>query len=437
MTDTIFEPLAQSSWGWTLARSLAHLLWQGALLAALLALTLRFTPSRRSRLRYGLALAVLAAFPLLLTLDLALILRLGAGVGAAPGSLHAALGQLSTPFAPVSSPLRLDVAWAGLGVTLYALGAALLASRLLGQIFYLRRLQRTAVPVDEALCARLHRLARLVGTRVPRLAFSSRVDTAMVMGWRAPLVLLPARVGLHLTPRQLDSVLLHELVHIKTHDCAANAFQLLVETLLFYHPALWWVSGVVRQEREYRCDDLAARACGDRHGYVEALLALEKARSRPTAVVALAGTSGDFAARIRRLFGYPVARADAARLSLRCLVALTLGVSAGFAQPPAQPPSAQSVLQPEPRTTERMAEGRGGNVPKRAARPFGEPTSTGCAALGGRWFHIKMPMFGVEPQPPISDPDMSVPLETPDVTFPVKTPGATFRGRCMIERPAE
>lgn len=112
----------------------------------------------------------------------------------------------------------------------------------------------------------------------------------MVMGWRTPLILLPANVKSHLTPKQLDGVLLHELAHVKTHDYAVNFLQLLAETFFFYHPALWWVFGVVRQEREYRCDDLAAQACGDRRDYAEALLALEKARSRPTAAVALAGT---------------------------------------------------------------------------------------------------------------------------------------------------
>lgn len=245
------------------------------------------------------------------------------------------------------------------------------------------------------------------------------------MGWRAPLVLLPARVGSHLTPGQLDSVLLHELAHIKAHDCAANAFQLLVEMLLFYHPALWWVSGVVRQEREYRC--------GDRYGYAEALLALEKTHSRRAVAVALAGTNGDFAARIRRLFGYPVARADAARLSLRCLVVLTLGVGAGFAQPLARPSSVHNVSQDEPRSTEGTVREWAQDIVERAARPRGEPTPAGCAALGGRWFHIEMPVL----KPPVSDPGMSVPLKTPDVSFAVKTPDATFRGRCLIERPAE
>lgn len=415
-----FESFTQSLWVETFARSLAHSLWQGAVLAAVLALVLRFVSNHRSRLRYGLALLSLAGFVLLPTLNIAVMSASSLDTVAVTEQLarvHKESGAQFNPF--MSLAVNLGIPWEALGAALYALGVVLLAGRLMVQFLYLRRLRQTATPVDETLRAHLRRLTGPTGTaRAPQLAFSNRIDTAMVMGWRAPLILLPANVRGQLTPKQLDGVLLHELAHVKTHDYAVNFLQLLAETLLYYHPALWWVSGVVRQEREYRCDDLAARVCGDHRDYAEALLALEKARARPTSAMALAGTSGDFAARIQRLFGRPVPRSNAFRLALRLGFALTLGVGAGFAQP--RKPAAD---QTEPS--------------KMAERPLGEPTPAECATLKGKWFHIKIAGLMVEAEPPTIDPGIAVPSETPDVKFHVETPSAEFRGRCMIEQPSE
>ena len=79
----------------------------------------------------------------------------------------------------------------------------------------------------------------------------------MVVGWLRPVILLPASALTGLAPSQLEAVIAHELAHIRRHDYLVNLFQTTVETLLFYHPASWWISRQIRAEREHCCDDVA------------------------------------------------------------------------------------------------------------------------------------------------------------------------------------
>ena len=70
----------------------------------------------------------------------------------------------------------------------------------------------------------------------------------------------------------------HELAHVRRRDLWVNLFQRLTETLLFYHPAVWWLSRRIRVERELCCDDLATQFCGSPVALAEGLAAIEAAR---------------------------------------------------------------------------------------------------------------------------------------------------------------
>ncbi len=106
--------------------------------------------------------------------------------------------------------------------------------------------------------------------RVVRVFESSAVAVPVMVGWIKPVVLLPAAALSGLTPTQVEALIAHELAHVRRHDYIVNLLQSVVETLLFYHPAVWWVSARVRAEREHCCDDLAVGVC-DRLVYVTAL----------------------------------------------------------------------------------------------------------------------------------------------------------------------
>jgi hypothetical protein len=127
-----------------------------------------------------------------------------------------------------------------------------------------------------------------------------RVPT--VVGYLRPVILLPASVVTGLAPAYLDAVLTHELAHVRRHDYLVNVLQSLVETLLFYHPAVWWCSRQIRIEREHCCDDMVVEAGGNRLAYASALAQLEELRGLQP-MLSLNASGGRLVDRIRRLLG--------------------------------------------------------------------------------------------------------------------------------------
>jgi TonB family protein len=159
------------------------------------------------------------------------------------------------------------------------------------------------VPPVEWL-SKLEALRRRMGLKVPvRLGLSNQVDSLVVLGWLKPVILVPAAALLALTPQALEALLVHELEHVRRRDFMANVLQTFTEALLFYHPAVWWLSRRIRQEREHCCDDAAVRVCGDPILYASALVRLEELRTEPFLIpdLAPAASGGRLMFRIQRL----------------------------------------------------------------------------------------------------------------------------------------
>ena len=208
-----------------------------------------------------------------------------------------------TTWQQIEARLRPHLAWLVSG---WLAGVCLLSLRpLIGwhATWRLRRVGLSEVPDD--VLVTLHRLAERLGLRRATKIFqSSLVRIPCVVGAFKPVILLPASVFVGLSPEQLEALLAHELAHIRRHDFAVNVVQTLAETLLFYHPAIWWLSRRIRQEREHCCDDLAISVCGDVAGYARMLVSVEGLRARvPQASVAASG--GSLVERIRRLLPSP------------------------------------------------------------------------------------------------------------------------------------
>ena len=233
---------------------------------------------------------------------------------------------------------------------LWLAGVTVLTLRLFGGWIWMQRMRthdlRPAAPSWEQTLARLAR--QLHVTRAVALAESTRVDVPTVIGWLTPVVLLPVSAIAALSPAQLEAILAHELAHIRRHDYLVNLLQTLVETLLFYHPAVWWVSGRIRVEREHCCDDLAVTLCGDPVAYVNALADLESLRStaapfRRADRIAMAATGGSLLHRVRRLLGAPESHSVRAPIGLAASAAallvagITVGASGARTQPAEQP----------------------------------------------------------------------------------------------------
>ena len=134
------------------------------------------------------------------------------------------------------------------------------------------------------------------------------MDVPVVIGYLRPVILVPVGLLAGMPAGQLEAVLMHELAHIRRRDYLANTLQTVVESFSFYHPATWWMSGVIRAEREKCCDDLVVDASGNAHEYAAALAALEQTRWTANEAV-LAATGGNLMKRIHRLLYRPKASA--------------------------------------------------------------------------------------------------------------------------------
>ncbi len=292
--------------GW----ALVHFLWQGALVAAGLAAGLALMKDRSASARYALGVAALAVLAILPVVTAFRAYEAASPVESAPSPAlprSAGEGAPAPAVGEVSISLRETVRpWMPSLLSVWLVGVALLSVWHLGGWIQVRRMTRRATrPVDEGWELALIRLRRRLGIEhAVMLLESASVPVPAVIGWLRPVILVPASAFAGLTPQQLEAILAHELAHVRRHDYLINLLQTAVETLLFYHPAVWWVSSQVRQERESCCDDLAVSVCGDRLGYARALAALEGLRT-PSPRLAMGADGGSLLRRIQRLAGVP------------------------------------------------------------------------------------------------------------------------------------
>jgi beta-lactamase regulating signal transducer with metallopeptidase domain len=286
--------------GWTLV----HFLWQGALIAILLLGALAILRDASANVRYttscsAMLLMVLSAVTTFVVLALrANEPHMPAGAGLAVPLAHWVAPRDGTSIAtlPTSINYLPMVVWAWFG------GVVALSVRSLGGWAVAERLaSRHTWPAEAVWDQKFAALAaRLSISKPVKLAMSALVRVPSVVGWVRPIVLLPAAMLAGLTTEQIEAILAHELAHVRRCDYLVNLLQTAAETLLFYHPALWWISGRIRIERENCCDDLAVEICGSTVTYVQALTELEQMR-QPTLSLALAATGGSLLDRVQRL----------------------------------------------------------------------------------------------------------------------------------------
>ena len=202
-----------------------------------------------------------------------------------------------------------STSWLPWVVLVWLLGVAMLSLWNVGGWMSVLRLKtKGTCAVDLRIQEAAVRIARQLSLRRPiRLLGSTLVDSPLVIGALKPLILLPASLLCQLPPDQLESLLAHELAHILRQDYLVNLLQCAIETLLFYHPAVWWISGQTRVQREYCCDDIAVSLSSDRTVYVKALAAVAGAKAN---LLAPAATGGQLLPRLQRLLGAPTPRAS-------------------------------------------------------------------------------------------------------------------------------
>ena len=299
LENLVHMPLARAL-GWTLFYSL----WEGAVLALVLLAALFLTRSPRAR--YVCAclamLATLAAFGITLC-----VLTYEEG-GRHAVAIHPLSGAsvLADQFTPaLARSFHMGDALASLA-PFWIIGVILFYLRSIASWVSAQRLKRRGVcRAPDPWPRRLETLCRTLRVSRPvTLLETCLSEIPVVVGHLRPVILAPVGMLSGMSDAQMEAILLHELAHIVRCDYLVNLLQTLVEGFLFYHPAVWWISGIVRAERENCCDDLVVSAGGDAREYAAALSILEHTRCAAHES-ALAAAGGNLVKRIRRLL-YPL-----------------------------------------------------------------------------------------------------------------------------------
>lgn len=298
-----------------MALTLLHFLWQGVALAALGYAGMAFCRGAASRYAMGLAMLVMmAAAPALTYLTLR---GLENGIGTATGnslkanskeaaSVVTVAAAAPAKFLAKAAPAPVVEAVPGyflLLVEIWFAGVMVFSLRSVGGVLMVERMRRRESKfVNERLRGVCLALQEKMGLqRLVKFYECSQLDAPAVVGWLRPVVMLPVSALTGLSEAQLASVIAHELAHIKRFDPLVNLFQIGVETLLFYHPGVWWLNKRIREERENCCDDMAVEVCGNPLTFAHALARMAESRISPRLL--MAANSRPLAARVARLLG--------------------------------------------------------------------------------------------------------------------------------------
>ncbi len=396
----MIDALSRHAFWAELGLTLAHFLWQGAAIAMVLWVGLWLMRRRSAAGRHavcGVAMLLMAACPAatlwyvrshpLPLLQVAREQR--SSTLAAPaedGAVSATVddvAELDAPTIEAESPAptpsfdgeglseRAEGRWLvtalSVGAAVWAVGVAVLALRLMAGWVGLRRLRgRRTEPLPPSIEPLVDRLLRAMGLGRSVHVFATRsADEPLAFGLLRPVVLMPVAMLADCPPEVLEAMIAHELAHVRRHDLWINLLQRVIEVLLFYHPAVRWVSGRMRAERELCCDDLAVRTTGSRARYAEALARLSQRRVSPAAPSLAAGLLGrklTMIARIRRVLQIPSSQQQtrfwlAGPLSLALagslvLVARIHTVAAGPAETAPPPVVSEQVAPPSAETSD-------------------------------------------------------------------------------------
>jgi len=285
-----------------LGTALLHFVWQGVLVSVCYALLRTLYTGIAARYRLGLAALVALALCPVATLIYVWPAADAVDGGGAASALGASVLAVADR-AAAHWQLHEALPWLVAG---WLCGVVALACRSLWHWRRLLRLVREASLPPAEWCERLVRLCRQFGLRRPvRLLCSARAVTPMLIGWIKPVVLLPASMLSGFTPQQVELIIAHELGHVCRWDYLANLFQVVLETVLFYHPVVHWISRDVRNARESCCDDLVlSLAKGNALTYARTLADLEELRHEEAVMAPALGASGGvLLARIRHIVG--------------------------------------------------------------------------------------------------------------------------------------
>ena len=284
-------------------------LWQGLLILFLVKIGFRTNLAWRADTRYRLAFGGLLA-----------ILMAFAGTFGwyyEPLAIHTTvIIEPTTPSAaafaewiptPLSWWQRVELnvsAYQHITASLWLLGFCFFMLRMIGGLWYVQRIkEKNSLPLPSVVQDLARQVAAKLGMRrLPSVMASTRINSPAVIGWIKPVVLFPVALVNQLSTEELEAVLAHELAHIIRQDYLLNILQTLAEAMLYFNPAVWLLSTIIRREREHSCDDMALQVCAHPIAYAKTLLKLEEMMHPvPAMAMGLHSEKGRLLLRIKRI----------------------------------------------------------------------------------------------------------------------------------------
>lgn len=258
-----------STWTYVAGWALVHFVWQGTAIALVAALVLHICRRRSASVRYLIACGAMIAMLASVLITGAVANAPGLSQEAADRTVRKTLIGTTDVLLPIkiddgptasarSAAVRVEpfLPWI---VSAWLAGVLLLLARVAAGWWRVRRLHQLAL--SSLRSSWQHAADRIAGRlglgRLIRIVELSAVDVPLVVGCLRPIVVLPIAAMSQLNAAQVEAILAHELAHVQRHDYLVNLMQTVAETLLFYHPAVWWLSSRIRDEREHCCDDVA------------------------------------------------------------------------------------------------------------------------------------------------------------------------------------
>ncbi|HMG91693.1 MAG TPA: M56 family metallopeptidase [Chryseolinea sp.] len=292
--------------GW----SLVHSLWQGLICVVVALVVLHCIPSKRSSARYAVAtVTLLVIFLISLTTFIYLndFFERAPVEGAASAYYAYPLENLEQENNYFGGLLQMFTStlqnYLPFIVLCWGVGTLLFSFRLFGGWLTIKKLKASAVGVDAEWNERMQYLANKLGIReMVLLAESTVAQAPVVIGYFKPMILIPVGMFSGLSTEQLETIFIHELIHIRRRDYLVNLLQSLLEAVYFFNPFVWMISGIIKREREHCCDDAVIALHGNPLAYAHALTALEEVRlSRAGFALSLAENKNQLLNRIKRI----------------------------------------------------------------------------------------------------------------------------------------
>jgi bla regulator protein blaR1 len=313
MNTAFWAPYISDSTIKAICWTLIHSLWVGIIMALLTALVITLTRKSRANLRYQLLCGTLVLFVLSVSVICYLEMRSTGAKQVKTNNAKLFMGPVyvvvadhsfkTPPINPVKVAINFLDANTNIIFIIWMLFFIMKSLKMVSGLLYIQRIRNYKVHgVAEEFKHKIEVFSIQIGIRrTVRLMQSELVKVPVAVGWLKPMILLPMGIILQLPAEQLDSILWHELAHIRRRDYLANILQGLVETVFFFNPGLLWLSSLIRAEREACCDDMVLSRTNRKANYLEALLAFGYENNSHGALAMSTGGGNQLRNRLKRL----------------------------------------------------------------------------------------------------------------------------------------